>query len=174
MKIITALAGISLLCSVTASGAETAVVPMHKISASGVGEQIGTVTLADNKTGLDVVVNITGIQKGDHGFHVHENGDCGPGLKDGEKKAGLAAGGHFDPTKSGHHRGPGAAGHAGDLPKLSLSNSTSKVDLVAEKVFLNDIRGRSLIIHEGGDNYSDSPEAGGGGNRLACGIIPGK
>jgi Cu-Zn family superoxide dismutase len=38
---------------------------------------------------------------------------------------------------------------------------------------LEDIAGRSIVIHEGGDNYSDSPQPlGGGGARVACGVIP--
>jgi hypothetical protein len=31
------------------------------------------------------------------------------------------------------------------------------------------------MIHEGGDNYADAPKPlGGGGARIACGVIPGK
>ncbi len=30
-----------------------------------------------------------------------------------------------------------------------------------------------LVIHEGGDNYSDTPKPlGGGGGRIACGVVP--
>ena len=39
-------------------------------------------------------------------------------------------------------------------------------------VKLAEIAGRSLMIHEGGDNYSDNPENGGGKGRIACGVIP--
>jgi len=39
---------------------------------------------------------------------------------------------------------------------------------------LEDVAGRALVIHEGGDNYSDTPKPlGGGGVRMACGVIPG-
>ncbi|MEW3177732.1 superoxide dismutase family protein, partial [Escherichia coli] len=32
---------------------------------------------------------------------------------------------------------------------------------------------RSLMLHAGGDNHDDHPEPlGGGGARIACGIIP--
>jgi Cu/Zn superoxide dismutase len=30
----------------------------------------------------------------------------------------------------------------------------------------------AAVIHEGGDNYSDNPENGGGKGRVACGVIP--
>ena len=42
----------------------------------------------------------------------------------------------------------------------------------AEHLTLADVRGRSLIIHEGGDNYTDTPENGGGKARIACGVVP--
>ncbi len=32
--------------------------------------------------------------------------------------------------------------------------------------------GRSIMIHAGGDNYSDTPaRLGGGGARVACGVV---
>ncbi|NES46128.1 superoxide dismutase family protein, partial [Moorena sp. SIO2C4] len=35
-----------------------------------------------------------------------------------------------------------------------------------------DLKGHSLIIHAQGDNYSDIPKPlGGGGARVACGVI---
>ena len=34
------------------------------------------------------------------------------------------------------------------------------------------LKGRALVIHVGGDNYADQPlPLGGGGARLACGVI---
>jgi Cu-Zn family superoxide dismutase len=42
----------------------------------------------------------------------------------------------------------------------------------APRLKLSDIQGRALVIHEGGDNYSDTPENGGGKGRIACGVIP--
>jgi Cu-Zn family superoxide dismutase len=47
--------------------------------------------------------------------------------------------------------------------------------LVAPRLRLADILGRSLIIHAGSDNFSDEPAPlGGGGARIACVIIPAK
>ena len=45
--------------------------------------------------------------------------------------------------------------------------------LLAPRLTLSEIRGRAMIIHKGGDNYSDHPEMGGGGERAVCGVIPG-
>jgi len=37
---------------------------------------------------------------------------------------------------------------------------------------LEEIKGRSVVIHEFGDNYADNPRPmGGGGKRIACGVI---
>jgi Cu-Zn family superoxide dismutase len=44
--------------------------------------------------------------------------------------------------------------------------------VTAPQLKLADVRGRSLMIHEGGDNYSDTPENGGGAGRIACGVVP--
>ena len=54
-------------------------------------------------------------------FHVHENGDCGPGPDDdGTIAAGMAAGGHYDPERTAAHLGPEGQGHLGDLPFLTV------------------------------------------------------
>ncbi len=38
---------------------------------------------------------------------------------------------------------------------------------------MEELKGRSLMIRAGGDNYSDLPEKGGGrGARIACGVMP--
>ena len=72
------------------------------------------------------------------------------------------------------HKGPAAGGHKGDLPKLRFSEQrTFKGKLTVPGLTLDDVAGRSLMIHAGGDNYSDSPQPlGGGGGRIACGVIP--
>jgi Cu-Zn family superoxide dismutase len=44
--------------------------------------------------------------------------------------------------------------------------------VLAPRLKVADIKGRSLMIHAGGDNYSDLPvKLGGGGARIACGVI---
>ena len=61
---------------------------------------------------------VKGLPKGQRGFHVHENGDCGPAMKDGKMTAGVAAGEHYDPDGAKSHKGPKGGGHRGDLPAL--------------------------------------------------------
>ena len=105
------------------------------------------------------------LPAGDHGFHAHVNPACGDG--------GQAAGGHYDPGNTGRHEGPDGDGHLGDLPRLTSEAGHVATAVVAPRLTMSDLYGRALVIHEGGDNYSDSPEPlGGGGARLACGVVP--
>ncbi len=147
-------------------------VDINRISDQGVGDKIGEITISDSAKGATFKVAVTGLPKGEHGFHVHENGDCGPGTKDGKIAAGLAAGAHFDPAGTKSHKGPQGEGHKGDTPKLNATDDGIEQTVTAPKLTLADIAGRSLMIHDGGDNYSDNPENGGGKGRLACGVIP--
>ena len=44
-------------------------------------------------------------------------------------------------------------------------------DVVAPHLKVSDVKGHSIMIHAGGDNYSDQPApVGGGGARIACGV----
>ena len=149
-------------------------VSMFKIDANGVGPEIGTVTLSDSRGGLRFVPKLGGLPAGPHGFHVHENPNCGPAMKDGKMQAGLAAGGHYDPHATGKHVGPtGDGGHRGDLPVLNVAADGTATEVVhALRLSVNEVRGRAIVIHEGGDNYSDQPKPlGGGGGRIACGAV---
>lgn len=149
-------------------------VDIHAINPEGVGDSIGTVTATDSKYGLLLTPDLKGLEPGIHGFHVHEHPDCAPGEKDGEKVAGLAAGGHYDPENTHAHKGPyDDSGHLGDLPALYVkADGTATLPVLAPRLKIEDLKGRSLMIHQGGDNYSDEPESlGGGGPRVACGIV---
>ena len=109
-----------------------------------------------------------------HGFHVHETGSCGTNEKDGKKVAAGAAGGHFDPVASKHHAGPSGDGHLGDLPALVVNDSGAAGTAVTAPRLtkLSEVKGKALMIHAGGDNFSDQPKPlGGGGERIACGVI---
>jgi len=104
---------------------------------------------------------------------VHENPDCSPKEKEGIMTAAQAAGPHFDPHRTGKHLGPQGGGHQGDLPRI-VANADSKVEttVTVPGLTIADIRNRSLMIHAAGDNYSDAPAPlGGGGARIACGVV---
>jgi superoxide dismutase, Cu-Zn family len=149
-------------------------VTINAISASGVGKVIGTIGISDASEGLVIMPDLTELPPGDHGFHIHVNPDCGPGAgADGQPAAGLAAGGHFDPATTGKHLGPHGHGHKGDLPAMRVdSGGNAMTAVIAPNLKLADVKGRAIMIHAGGDNYSDQPAPlGGGGARIACGVV---
>jgi len=149
------------------------VVQMNLVNEQGVGQAIGTVTISQGAHGLVFTPNLSGLAPGVHGFHVHQNADCAAGMKDGKPTAGLAAGGHYDPASTGKHEGPFGKGHLGDLPTLTVGeDGKATTPVTARRLKMADVKGHSLMIHAGGDNYSDSPAPlGGGGARVACGVI---
>jgi len=148
-------------------------VDVHSVTASGVGDKIGTVEISDKSGGgLEFKVDVTGIPAGEHGFHLHANGDCAPGEKEGKAQAALSAGAHYDPAAAKSHKGPMGQGHKGDLPFLTATDKGVNVVVTAPNLKMADVLGRALVIHEGGDNYTDHPENGGGKGRIACGVVP--
>lgn len=149
-------------------------VEIYEVSDKGIGSSIGSVSIHEAETGgLVFTPDLSGLQPGNHGFHVHSNPSCEPGMKDGKKAAAVAAGGHYDPEEEKAHKAPWQDGHKGDLPALSVgANGSADMPVYAPHLDMDDVRWRSLMIHQGGDNYSDKPEKfGGGGERVACGVI---
>jgi superoxide dismutase, Cu-Zn family len=168
------LAAVALITPTVSASADELKVPVNAVSKDGVGGLIGDVTLTDTEFGLKLTPMVAGLPPGLHGLHVHENPSCVPGLKNGEMAAAAGAGGHYDPQHSARHEGPYGAGHMGDIPPLYVGqDGRATLPLLAPRLKVADIKGRALIIHQGGDNYSDQPlELGGGGSRIACGVIP--
>ena len=116
-----------------------------------------------------VVVFAQNLKPGaEHGFHIHEAGDCSSG-------DGMSAKGHFNPQGKPHGNPASAERHAGDLPSLKAEkNGRAKLDVVVEGITLTpgpaSIVGRGLIIHADPDDFKTQP-TGNAGARLACGVI---
>ncbi|HYM48554.1 MAG TPA: superoxide dismutase [Cu-Zn] SodC [Burkholderiaceae bacterium] len=161
------------LCAAASASLAATTIAINAVDDKGVGKAIGTISLEDGKDGLVLTTDLKGLTPGEHGMHVHENGSCDAKEKDGKMVAGLTAGGHFDPDTAGKHEGPQGKGHKGDLPPLKVAaDGSAKTKLVAPRLKAADLVGRAIIIHEGGDNFSDQPKPlGGGGARVACGVI---
>ena len=70
--------------------------------------------------------------------------------------------------------GPEGSGHLGDLPVLT-ADASGQADATVVAPHITDlqaIKGHALMIHVGGDSYSDTPAPlGGGGARFACGLL---
>ena len=78
---------------------------LHPTAGSKVG---GTVTFTEVADGVQVHADLTGLGPGNHGFHVHEFGDC-------SAPDAMSAGGHFNPTNEPHAGPDDAARHVGDM-----------------------------------------------------------
>jgi superoxide dismutase, Cu-Zn family len=116
-----------------------------------------------------VIVFAQGLKpNAEHGFHIHEAGDCSSG-------DGMSAKGHFNPHAKPHGNPASAERHAGDLPSLKADKSgRAKVDVMLDAISIGagagNIVGRGLIIHADPDDYKTQP-TGNAGARLACGVI---
>ncbi|TFZ33202.1 superoxide dismutase [Cu-Zn] SodC2, partial [Pseudomonas syringae] len=140
------------------------------VAADGAPKPVGSRTVSDTHYGLRFPPHLKDLPAGIHGFHGHETGSCEAGTKDGKKVAPLAAGGHFDPAKTGKHLGPYADGHLCDLPALYVAaDGTATYPVLAPRLKkLSEVKGHALMVHAGSDNHSDHPSPlGGCGHRSA-------
>lgn len=155
---------------------EELTVTMDLVDAQGGSTAAGTIRVTQSAYGLVFTPELKGLSPGLHGFHVHEKPACGPAPKDGVPVAAGAAGSHLDPSGSGRHGYPWGDGHLGDLPALYVAaDGTATQAVLAPRLKqLSELHGRSLMVHAGGDNHADHPKPlGGGGDRVACGVITG-
>jgi Cu-Zn family superoxide dismutase len=130
----------------------------------------GTVTFAQQGERVRVTANLKGLKPGaEHGFHVHEKGDCSSG-------DGMSAGGHYNPAGKAHGNvHAGGDRHAGDLPNIKADASgNASASFEASGISVGggaaDVVGKGLIVHRDPDDYKSQP-AGNAGPRLACAVI---
>jgi Cu-Zn family superoxide dismutase len=138
------------------------------------GQSVGIIQAAQTQYGVVFKPNLSKLTMGFHGFHMHQNASCDSIVKEGKSILGGAAGGHYDPQKTNKHGLPwGNNNHLGDFPALYVnSNGIANRSVLAPRIKLMDLSGRSFMIHSGGDNHSDTPHAlGGGGSRVICGVV---
>ncbi len=131
----------------------------------------GEVCFYQKKGGVEIQYMFTRLPPGPHGFHIHRAGDLrGEGCK-------LACD-HWHKGKAMQHGGPPThkgPRHTGDLGNIDIErNATSQMFL--KHVTLEELYGRSVIVHEDEDDYGrgpheDSKTTGHSGARIACGVI---
>lgn len=137
-------------------------------------KKIGQVVVEDSQFGgILIQPRLTNLPAGTHGFHIHTMPSCEPMMHDGKMEVAGAAGSHLDPKDTKSHQGPYGNGHLGDLPVLIVNaDGTAELPMLAPRLKVADLKGHSLMIHKGGDNYKDTPAKGGsGGDRISCGVI---
>ncbi len=122
-----------------------------------------------NADTMRVSVQVKGLApNSEHGFHIHEKGNCA-------SPDAMSAGGHYNP--SGHQHGKSSPeAHVGDLPSL-MADSNGVATLVWETKLLSigtgqpsDVKGRAVVVHKDKDDYTTQP-TGNSGARLGCGVI---
>lgn len=140
---------------------------LHGAEGSGV---TGKVSFTQENDGpLKIVAEVSGVTPGgQHGFHIHETGDCSaPDF--------TSAGGHFNPTDTVHGSPTDADHHAGDLGNIEIGeDGTGRLEISSDKLSLgpgpNSILDRAIILHEKADDMVSQP-TGDAGGRIACGVI---
>lgn len=126
----------------------------------GEGGELGVIDFDAVDGGTQLSVEVSGMEPGFYGLHVHETGLCEPdsAAPDSPEETGdfLSAGGHLDPEDVDH------PDHAGDLPALLVNDDgTAAMSVVTDRldaeVLLDDDRS-ALIIHADPDNYANIPD----------------
>ena len=137
------------------------------LSPGGNGQVRGTVTFTEETEGVRVTASVEGLTPGQHGFHIHEKGDCStPDFS--------SAGGHFNPLQTPHGSPTDPQHHVGDFGNLEANQQgTARYERVFSWLTFkgtNSLLGRAVIVHEKPDDLRSQP-SGNAGARLACGVI---
>ena len=128
----------------------------------------GTVSFVQTGDGVQVSGEVRGLKPdSEHGFHIHEKGDCSSG-------DGMSTGGHFNPLGAPHGNHDKGAHHVGDLPSLQADASgVARFSFESDSITLGGATGivdRGMIVHRDPDDYSTQP-TGNSGPRIACAVI---
>ncbi len=161
---------VALVFPASISNAQAAQATAKMTPTSDVSTVNGEVKFTETPEGLHIKAEIKGLEPGSqHGFHIHEKGDC--------SDFGKAAGGHYNPDATAHgylpKDGPMLA-HAGDFGNLTGNkNGEAGVDMIVPRLNLTgetyNISKLALIVHEKADDYGQP--TGNAGGRVACGVV---
>ena len=119
---------------------------------------LGSMSFNDENGKIKVKANLEHLP-GDSilGFHIHESGECEAPYD--------SAGDHYNPQDVKHPE------HSGDMPPLIVNkDGKAYLEFITDRFTLNEIEGKSVIIHSQRDDFKSQP-AGDAGERIACGII---
>ncbi|MGJ7494424.1 superoxide dismutase family protein [Variovorax sp. RT4R15] len=156
-------------CGSMSMGKASAVAALAPTAAISPNPTMGRVTFTALDHGVRVAGEVRGFAPGsEHGFHIHEKGDCSDNA--------MASGGHFNPTGGTHGKFGAPGSHAGELPSLVAdANGVARFSVDDHSISLtegaaNSVLGRALVVHKDPDDFKTQP-AGNSGPRTACAVI---
>lgn len=127
----------------------------------------GTVSFDRVKDGVLIKAKISGLPEDNvkcygriFAMHIHSGGSCSGNANDPFFNAGT----HYNPKGCEHPY------HAGDLPPLFSNNGTAEYSVVLNKFTIDEIIGKTVIVHDKPDDFTTQP-SGNSGNKIACGVI---
>ncbi|TXD83042.1 superoxide dismutase family protein [Subsaximicrobium wynnwilliamsii] len=131
----------------------------------------GEVVFTEDEGHVTMTATLQGLSEGSHAIHIHENADC-------SAEDGSSAGGHWNPTAQPHGKWGDAAGyHKGDIGNfIADADGNAKVIKTTNEWCLGcddknkDVLSKSIIVHEGQDDFVSQP-SGDAGGRVSCGGI---
>jgi len=162
-------AALPLLVSLLGVGCATPPAPSYvatTLQPTAGNTAAGTVWFIAEGADVRIRGRVTGLKANqEHGFHVHEKGDCSSGDA-------MSAGGHLNPNGKPHGP-PSAEHHAGDLPAIRADGAgTATIDSRVPGLAggPTEFAGKALVVHLSPDDYTTQP-TGNSGARIACGVI---
>lgn len=130
----------------------------------------GTAVFTQDGDEVTLQVDVSGITPGEHAIHIHEFGDC-------SAPDATSAGGHWNPTGDNHGEFGANGFHLGDIGNLTADDDGNATLTFSTDMWCigcddeeRNIIGRSLIIHEGVDDFVTQP-TGDAGGRIGCVVI---
>lgn len=129
----------------------------------------GTIRFYQTNIGVIVMSEIVGLPDSvqicnDHifAFHIHQGGAC----RGNDNDYFADALSHYNPNFCPHPF------HAGDMPPLFGVNGMAFSVFLTDRFSVNEIIGRTIIIHDSVDDFTSQP-SGNSGKKIACGVIKG-
>ncbi|HSP41200.1 MAG TPA: superoxide dismutase family protein [Gillisia sp.] len=131
----------------------------------------GNAVFSEENGQVTMTAIIDGLSEGMHAIHLHESADC-------SAQDGSSAGGHWNPTAEKHGKWGDASGyHRGDIGNFKVdANGNGTITKTTDQWCIGcddqnkNIVGKSLLIHDGVDDFTSQP-AGDAGTRVGCGSI---
>lgn len=127
----------------------------------------GEVRFYNTGEGVIIAAQIYGLPTGNgmcdspvFGFHIHSGTSCTGNSSDRFADA-LT---HYNPHNCPHPY------HAGDMPPLFGVDGQAFSAFLTDRITINEIVGKTVIIHSAPDDFTSQP-SGNSGTKIACGVI---